>query len=335
MQIGFGVRLPVSGPLALPDNVKRTAQTAEELGYDSVWVHDFISWNRVLDTTHVSSGAIELIEHNTKPQMLESLMSLAWVAGATSKVKVGTSVLAIPYRHPIIGAKQIATLDVLTGGRLILGVGVGGNVNRDFEALGIPRKKRYSRTREGLEVMRRLWEEEEPEFEGKYWSMPPTPMFPKPVQHPLPIWFAGKGDLAMGIGAEFAQGWLPTWLTPEEYEAAYPKLEAHLSERGRSLTDFTIAKECYTCIGETVEEAEAIAARTMKTFALGFTVENEEQARASSLLGTPDLIVERVKQYIEVGVTHFEMKFIFRSMEEMIQQMSLFANEVIPACSEA
>lgn len=332
--VGFGVRLPVSGPLATPDFVRRVAELAEEAGFDSVWVHDFIIWTQTLDRTHVSAGAIELVRDDTEPWLLESLMTLAWVAAATQRIRIGTSVLCVPYREPVVTAKQIATLDVLSGGRLTLGAGVGGTRqtnNQDFEVLGIARTEKYERTREGLEAMRRLWEDPEPAYSGQFHEVPPTTMYPKPLQTPLPVWLGGKGEKSLGLTAEFGQGWLPTWLSPQQYEELVPKLGNHLAAQKRSLDGFTIAKECYTCIAPTRDEALSISDATMSTFSSGFTVNSEESARASALLGDPADIVDQIRRFLDVGVTHFEMKFIYRSSREFEDQLELFRKEVIPA----
>ncbi len=329
----FGIRLPVSGPLAGPSNIRIAATAAEEHGFDSVWVHDFIVWNEKLDRTHVSAGAIELIEEGTEPRMFESLMTLAWVAAATTRVKIGTAILCVPYREPVVTAKQVATLDSLSGGRLILGVGVGGTKrtnNQDFEVLGIPRTEKYGRTREGVLAMKSLWEEERPSYQGEFFGFPETTMYPKPVQSPLPIWFGGKGDKSLDLVAEFGHGWLPTWLAVDQYAELLPGLADRLAQRGRSLADLTIGKECYVCIAESAEEAEEISAATMATFSSGFTVRTEEAARASALVGNPAEVAAAVARFVEVGVQHFEMKFIFRSMDELHHQLRLFATEVAP-----
>ena len=307
--------------------------SAEEHGFDSLWVHDYIIWDKKLDRTHLSAGAIELIDEDTEPWMFESLMTLAWVAAATTKVKIGTAILCVPYREPVVTAKQIATLDVLSGGRLVLGVGVGGTKqtnNQDFEVLGIPRTEKYERTRDAVKAMKVLWEDPSPVYDGKFFSYPKTTMYPKPIQQPLPLWFGGKGDKSLDLVSELGDGWLPTWMGPSQYEELIPKLEGRLATMGRSLDGFTIAKECYVCIAETSDEAEEISQATMATFSSGFTVKNEQAARASVLVGSPEDVIAAVGQFVDVGVTHFEMKFIIRSMQELDKQLKLFSTEVMP-----
>ena len=138
----FGIRLPVSGPLATPDAITRVAVEAERLGYDVVWVNDFIAWTTYQNSTHVSSGSLEAVENagpDAEPTYFESLTTLSYVAGVTHAIKLGIAVLCLPFRNPIIAAKQVANVDVLSGGRMILGIGVGAaksTHNVDFEVLG-------------------------------------------------------------------------------------------------------------------------------------------------------------------------------------------------------
>lgn len=335
--LGFGVRLPISGPMAGRASIEIVAERAEALGFDSLWVHDFIAWTRTLDRTHVSSGAIDVITPETEPILFESLITLAYVAAVTRRIRIGTSVLCIPYRQPIVAAKQIAALDVLSDGRLILGIGVGGTRrtnNQDFEILGIPRTEKYERTRDYLAAMRTIWTEPYPSHSGPFVSFPQTELNPKPVQDPLPIWMGGRGPKALEMAAELATGWLPTWLDVKGYLELLPQLEANLASRSRSLEGFTIAKECYACIADTDAEAQQMSRPTMETFSSGFTVTGLDAAQAASLIGSPSTIRARIEEFLDIGVGYFEMKFIYRTMDELLDQLGLFAREVIEPLRE-
>lgn len=329
--VKFGIRLPVSGPLANPSAIRKAAQAAENLGYDSVWVHDFISWTKAMDRSHVSCGAIDLIDDDTMPVMFETLTTLAYVAAVTSRVTIGTAILCTPYRNPVVQAKQIATIDVLSGGRLVLGAGVGAlkRIGLDFEIVGVPRQRKYERTREYLRIMREVWQQPNPSFTGEFATLPETEINPKPVQQPLPIWFGGKGERSLDITAELANGWIPTWLTPHQYREYVPKLSKALEDRGRSDEPFVIAKEGYTAIAETPEEARRFSRPTFQTFTKGFTVSTNDGATASALLGSPEEICEQITDYVDAGVSHFEMKFVYLSEAHLADQLELFATEVI------
>ncbi len=143
--------------MASAKNIARISQEGEALGYDALWVHDYIVWTKELDRTHVSCGSIELVKDAQTPNFYESLTTLSYVAALTKRVRIGTAVLIVPYRNPIVTAKQVANLDVLCDGRLILGVGVGARKsthNQDFEVLNVPRAEKYDLFREYVNVMK-------------------------------------------------------------------------------------------------------------------------------------------------------------------------------------
>ena len=329
----FGVRLPVAGPLASPAAIRTAARKAEDLGYDSVWVHDFISWTKQMDRAHVSCGAIDLIHDDTVPLMFETLTSLAYVAAVTERVSIGSAILCTPYRNPVVQAKQIACIDQLSGGRLILGAGFGAlqRIGLDFEVVGVPRAQKYERTFEYLRLMREIWENPEPAFEGEFVSMPQTEINPKPVQRPLPIWLGGKGEKALEITASLANGWIPTWVTPEGYREFVPQIHAQLEAHGRTRDGFVVAKECYAAIARSPEEARRSSRPTFDTFTKGFTVKTYDEAIRSALLGSSDEIREQLAGYQDAGVEHIEMKFIYLSEAHLAEQMEQFASEVMPA----
>lgn len=331
MSAKFGVRLPVAGPLASPEAIASTARLAEGLGFDSLWVHDFIGFTNEMDRGHVSCGSIELVKDDTEPVMYETITTLAYLAGITERIAIGSAILCTPYRNPVVQAKQLAAIDALSGGRLIVGAGVGAlkRIGMDFEIVGVPRGSKYERTEEYLRLMRTIWQEPYPSFAGEYVNMPATEINPKPYQRPLPIWFGGKGPKSMAITTSIANGWLPTWLTPEGYRENLPQLYAGLEANGRSVDDFTIAKECYAAIGATRGQVDEFSKNTFDTFTKGFTVSTYEEAVASALVGSPAEIGEQVQSYRDAGVEHFEMKFIYRSLSHLHEQMGMFAEDVL------
>ncbi len=334
-RVGFGVRLPVAGPLASPSAIATTARLAEVLGFDALWVHDYIVWTKELDRTHVSCGAIELIRDDQDPLFFESLTTLAFVAGITERIRLGTAVLCVPYRSPIIAAKQLANIDVLSGGRLTIGVGVGARRsthNQDFEVLGVPRADKYERTADYLRAMREIWTAEKPSYAGKFLTFPETEINPKPIQRPHPpIWFGGSGPNTIALLAEFGTGWLPTWLTPDAYRTRIAELHVALEGKGRGDVALEIGDEIVACIAPTDEEAYERSRRTVETLSSGFTVRTAAEAGASALIGSPRTVREKAKALADAGVTHFELKFIYRGLEEFDEQLRLFAQDVLPA----
>jgi len=335
-RVEFGVRLPVAGPLADPQNIRRVAVAAEELGFEAVWVHDYIVWTKDQDKTHVSCGAAEVVTDDTEPRFFESLTSLAYVAGITDRIKLGVAVLCLPFRNPIVTAKQVANVDVLSGGRLILGVGVGGprsTRNWDFEVLNVPRRDKYERAAEYLQVMKEVWTSRQPSFHGTYIQFEPTEIFPKPVQRPYPpLWFGGSRPKTMEMVARYGDGWLPVGITPERYPERTAELRELATAYGRPSTDFTIGTEIAVSIGKTSREAFDRSRRTFEVMVEGFARSSYGSLEAilnSSLVGSGPEVADKVQRFVQAGVTHFELKFVYPDIAVLIAQMEQFRDEVL------
>jgi alkanesulfonate monooxygenase SsuD/methylene tetrahydromethanopterin reductase-like flavin-dependent oxidoreductase (luciferase family) len=341
-KVEFGIRLPVGGPLANTRDIARAAKRADALGYDAVWVHDFIVWTHLQDQTHVSCGATELVKDDTTPIFFESVTNLAYLAGITEHVKLGVAVLCLPYRNPIVTAKQLANVDLLSNGRLILGVGPGGakdGNNRDFEVLGIPRRDKWNMTKEYIRVMQEIWTNEKPSFDGTYIKFEPTDLNPKPVQKPHPplwgpghIWKDGRPPASLSITAELCDGWIPGFITPAEYPSRIRELKDMARAAGRGNVDFVIGNEIPGCIAESDTIALERSRKTLGVYTEGFQSHpDQERILGSAIVGSPASIREKVQAFIEAGVDHFEIKFVYHSVDELIREMELFAAEVIPA----
>ena len=333
--VEFGIRLPAGGPLSSPEAMATIAKTGEDLDYDALWVHDFIVWTRLQDRTHVSTGAVEVVEAagDAPPIFYESLTNLAYLAGVTSKPKLGVAVLCLPYREPIATAKQIANIDLLSHGRLILGIGVGGaktGNNKDFEILGVPRADKWDRTKDYFRAMQAIWTQATPSHEGPYVSFPETDINPKPVQKPYPpAWGSGRMAKSMDVTAELATGWLPSWITADEYPQKTDELREMALSKGRAV-DWTIGDEIYACIAPTSQEATARSDRTMEVLTKGFgSNPPTEQIRAASLIGSPAQLVDKIGRFVDAGVEHFELKFIYHSIPEYVDELELFRDQVM------
>lgn len=331
--VGFGIRLPVAGTFADVQNIEKVAVHAEDLGFDALWVHDYLIWNEDLDRRHVSCGSIETVVDGREPVFFESITTLAYLAALTSQIRLGFSVLVLPYREPIATAKQLATLDTLAQGRLILGLGVGatkktGNV--DFEVLGIDRRSKYDRAREYLEAMHAIWTSDPAEYHGEYVDFDGAVVYPRPVQQPGPeVWMAGVSPRGMDLVARFADGWLPTWLTPETYPAKLAELGELLSGYGRAIEDVRIGDEIVVCVGADDADAIARSKATVGTFTAGFTARSEKDALEASLIGGVDTVRRRAHDLAEAGVQHFEMKPIYHSIDDLTEQMEQLAGSVM------
>jgi probable F420-dependent oxidoreductase len=344
----FGVRLPVSGVLASPAAILRVAKEAEDLGYDSLWVHDYIIWTKTLDRVHLSCGSREAVDaagDDYPPMFFESLTNLAFLAAATTRIHLGTAILVLPYRNAVVTAKQLANIDVLSNGRLELGIGQGSGkstLNEDFEVLGIPRREKIQRTRETFEAMRRIWTEDAPAFEGEFVKFPAATVYPKPVQKPYPkIWVGGSTDKSLDLVADYANGWITSAIPPDRLPAAIEGLNAKLAARNRPPSDITVATEIEALVADTTEEARRQASRTLVTLYEHYSgvpahVELKEvepdvlaQAWATSLVGTVEGIREEVRRYMSSGCGAFELKFIYQDIDHLVAQMRQFADGVM------
>ena len=332
----FGVRLPVAGPLANTEDIRRSAVRTEELGFDALWVHDFIAWTTFQDQHHVSCGSREAIEAaDAPPTFFESLTNLAFLAGITSDIRLGIAVLCLPYRNPIVAAKQVANIDVLSDGRLILGIGTGAPAsthNVDFEVLGVERKTKYHVTRDYLRAMKAIWTQDAPSYQGEYISFEETEIWPKPVQKPYPpIWTGGHGPTAMDITAEFSSGWIPPWIPPEEYPGRIAALNELAEEKGRGGIEFDIATEVYVSLAETRDEAISSAEKTLNVLTEGFDHTATQEAIANAgLIGSADDVGEKIARYVEAGVNHYEMKFIYHTVDHLLEQLEEFSSAIMP-----
>ena len=349
----FGVRLPVAGVFASPSAITDVAQLAEELAFDSVWVHDYIIWNKLLDQLHISCGSREAVDaagEDSPPIFDESLETLAFVAGATESIRLGVAVLCLPYRSPIVTAKQIATLDMLSGGRLELGIGPGAakrTHNVDPEVLGVDRAVKFRQTREYFEAMRAIWIEDAATFDGHFISYEGAEVFPKPAQSPYPpVWIGGSSEKSLQMVAAYATGWLPNWITPDIYPIAIEDLGRRLEANGRDPGEMTFGTEIQVLVADTDEEAVRLAERTMAVFKDGYVAEGGAFAEhrdpdrsatmwKSSMIGSVQTVAETVQRYVDSGCTFFELKFIYHSLDHVREQLSAFSEQVMSAFAPA
>lgn len=238
MQIGL--RIPGAGANSNPADIVTIARWAEELGYHSVWISDHVAlpqpeavksyypydpegqWRAPADTPFV-----------------DPLLVLAWAAAVAPSLKLGTSVLVAPLRHPVLLAKQLASLDHLSGGRVLFGVGAGW-MKEEFNVMGVPFKRRGSRTAEMVELMRQLWTGETVDFEGEFYQVSGVQMHPPPAQGPIPIIWGGHSDYALKRVARLGDGWHPTLLPLEQLAECTERLQTMCDEYGREFESLQI-----------------------------------------------------------------------------------------------
>jgi probable F420-dependent oxidoreductase len=310
-------------PFASPADLIRLARAAERLGYHAVWGND-----------HITAAPYVRATWAAPPNFYEVLITLATVGAHTERVRLGTAVLVLPLRDPVLVAKQVATLDRLTGGRVILGVGIGA-YREEFQAQW-PRRSAAHRGElfdEALEALRRLFSERDASYAGKHHAFEKVELFPKPLQRPLPIYVGGHTELAVARAARFGQGWLPGWRPFEEIRARTALLRRLAVEAGRAPRDVEAAVQFTLMLGRTSEEA---AARYRKTGmvshrkSLAHSGRDPALAEANNLIGSPARVLEQVRILESAGVDHLcALQFPHDSVTEMLEQMEWFARDVM------
>ena len=217
----FGVTIPNNWGVADPQEVLALGPVAEELGYDSVWVMDHL----------FNAGYIR--ERLEDRPYYHPMATLSYLAATTSRVSLATSVLVLPYHNPVELAKYAATLDQMSGGRVILGVGAGA-MTEEFEALGIPMRQRGSLTDESIAIMKELWTSASPSYRSRRWEFSDLRFSPKPVQTPhIPLWIGGSSPGALRRAATAGDGWHPTGLSPEDFALGRRELTGMAESAGR------------------------------------------------------------------------------------------------------
>jgi probable F420-dependent oxidoreductase len=306
----------------------RLAKEAEKLGYHSVWGNDHIKPPRYVQEAY-----------DKYPNWNEVLITLSFAAAMTEKIRIGTSVLVLPMREPVYLAKQVATIDHFSNGRLILGVGVGA-YREEFEAIKPDSKEahRGNMLDEGLKALRMLFTEDIASMKGEYYHFQEIPLFPKPLQDPFPIFIGGNNENSLRRVALFGNGWLGACMPPETVVEKSQTLSRFAEENGRDPAELEIAPQLMVSIAQTRKVAverfkSSVMFKHIKTLE-STTLQEQDMDRQveSNLVGTPQEIIDRIEKYMQAGVTMFAaMGFISPTVEATLEDIQLFAEEVIPA----
>ena len=289
------------------NGVRTLAQRAEALGFDSLWVGDHIAF-------HVP--------------IPDSLAMLAFAAGVTERVQLGTAVYLLPLRHPTLIAKTSATVDLISGGRLVLGVGVGGEFPPEFEAVGVPVAERGSRSDEAIGVVRRLWSEDRVAHQGKHFQFGAVTMAPKPARIP-PIWVGGRAPAAMRRAGRLGDGYISHMTDADRYRENLALIANAAREAGRSDVAFTPACFLFTFLEDRFEDAEKKAAALLGTI---YRRDFSEAAKRYCLLGRPEDCLEQLGAFARAGARHFILvplsdpnAFAERAAREILPELRSFA----------
>lgn len=301
MTVRFGIAIPQHYPDAPvdPAALARFVATAEARGYDSLWVGEEIFHAPALDP----------------------LSLLTFAAAHTRRVRLGTAILVTTLRSPVQLAKEVATLDNLSAGRLTLGVGLGPTT-KHYPAFGIAPEHRVRRYLEGLAAMRKLWCEDETLFDGEYWKFGGEHLEPKPIQKPHPpIWFAGRAEGALARAAHQGQGWIGGKIVLEEFRRHVATLRRLVEEGGRDPDGFAIAKRVYVQLDPDKPRAER---RLMEFF--GRTYGNAEEAKRAVIYGGAEECAEKIAEVVAAGCRVPILDPVF----DRAAQMEALAADVLP-----
>jgi len=243
MQIGLF--LATTNPIATPEYITAFARAAEERGFDSLWVGEHVLLFDEYASQYPYAEDGRLIGLAPEHGLLDPFLALGFAAAVTSRIRLATGVCIVPQRNPVYTAKEVATLDWLSNGRVTLGVGVGW-LEEEFRNLDVPFEARGTRCREYVEVMKRLWCDEVSEHHGPLYDLAPCRQFPKPIQAPHPpIVFGGESDAALRRVAQGGDGWFGFNHTPESAAECIGRLRPMLEAEGRSLEDVEISASPY------------------------------------------------------------------------------------------
>tara|TARA_Y100000815_G_scaffold48368_1_gene39565 strand:+ start:638 stop:1549 length:912 start_codon:yes stop_codon:yes gene_type:complete len=298
--------------MASPANLRTLAQRAESLGFDSAWVSDHIILPRSVDSFY-PYAANGVATFRPDEDYYEPLAALNFLAGCTQKIRLGTHVLILPYRNPVLTAKMISTLDVLSEGRFILGAGVGW-MEEEFKALGLDTfAQRGAVTDEYIQLFKELWTKDNPEFQGEHYQLSESGFQPKPVQKPHPpIWIGGHTNPAIRRAAKYGDGWMPIGLRPPAI------LEPEeLAEKIARLRRLTMA-------AGRPEDAVSLC------FSTGVTFDDSPGATRRMMSGRAEQIAADLRQYQDLGIRNFILGFPGDSVAAVDEAMEQFSKQVMP-----
>ncbi len=292
------------------DNVAAAALRAEQLGYDFVSTGEHVFFYGPIGNGFVS---------------------LAVAAGATSRIKLMSTITLAPLYPPALLAKLVASLDVASQGRFNLGIGVGGEYAKEFEACGVPVSQRGARTDEALQVMHKLFAEDDVHFDGRFTTLSGVTLAPKPVQQPHPpIWISGRSEAAMRRAARFGTGWLPYMYTPEQLAESVQKISTFATEYERP-APVQAGQFIFFAVHEDRQKAIDMAGQRLS---VQYNQDFSKLVHKYALAGNPDDCIARLQAYIDAGARTIMLNSACPSGYTDTNE-ALLAETVIPALKRA
>jgi probable F420-dependent oxidoreductase len=306
----FGVGIPNAGS-ATGGDVIRFVQRAEALGFESVWTGDhlILPTGGTTQYPYTADGSFPLA---STENFLEPFTLLAYVAAVTRTIRIGATVIIVPYRNPIVQAKMLACLDVLSGGRLICGVGVGW-LEKEFQVLGASYRDRGPVTDEYIQIFKALWTEAEPVFKGRFYEFNGITMYPKPLQKPHPpIWVGGHSKAAIRRAVRHGDAWHPTRQTPDYVAEHLPYLREDAERTGRDPRAITISLK-----------------RALHVTDIGLSGEVLRRS-GGSLIGSTQEVIDDARRCRDLGIDQLTYDFRTGQVDEMLAIIEHLAGAVIP-----
>jgi len=306
MQIGAWVG---NNGVATPEHMLAVARASEDHGLASIWAADHVVWPVEYDSKYPYGG--DKYPADFHQPVCEVTTTMAWLSAHTRRVKVGSLVLVVPQRNPWVLGKQLATIDVLNGGRTVLGAGMGW-LREEFDVLGAPFDDRLARGREAIELLRAMWTRHPLRFEGRFWKAPPVGVLPHPVQQPIPVWLGGNAPGARRRAGSFADGWLPFGLSPAQLREGWDEVRGAAEAAGRDPAALTCSlwmPIALTRPGDPPLPPEIF------------------------LQGSAGELVEKLALYAQAGLEHFLM-YNVAAPQAVAEQIARIGDEVLPGVAD-
>jgi probable F420-dependent oxidoreductase len=300
----ISIVVPHTGSLATPTLIRDFAQAAEELGFDGLGVVDHLALLKNVSSLYdLGPQPVGIPEDNLKKTLTplyECVSTMAYLAGLTRRVRICTGVLVLPLRNPLYNARQLATIDALSGGRIDIGIGVGW-LKEEADALQMPWAERGARTDEHIQVMRTLWQSdaEYVGFKGRFYQFDEIDPRPHPQQRPIPIYIGGHSPAAKARAGRIGDGWITTLLDPQTQKAGMDE----------------------------VRRAAQAAGRDPK--ALKWIAATDARYEKGGVKGA-DVFIERVLAYRELGITETRLRPMARSADDLMTLIRWLAKEALP-----
>ena len=301
MTIGIGLGIS-RFPFDSARDYWRWVDLCEETGVDSIWQTDRL----------VSRDA-----------MLECLSTMAALAGHTERIRFGMNVASIALRDPLLTAKQCATIDFLSDGRLLPAFGLGSAFSQDYSATGTPTRRRGKKADEALELVARLWEKDAVSFDGEFYQYSDASINPKPANDDIPLWIGGSSEVAIRRTARFGTGWLGGIDTPEQAAVVVSGIKSALKETGRQIDDDHYGASFLFRFGSVEDEPVAATAK-------GLSARMSQPVDRYLVAGDAEAMVTRIREFVDAGCEKFVMLPMASGTKDVMEQTRLVTEEVLP-----